>query len=161
MKTSRVLISIFVVCHLWLMMVIPFQSKILRESLPSIFYSYTSFIGLNTPWNFFSPEPSPRAYFEVETYQDQLGDDEWKSFFWPPDRSKFFFRESFYRRLFSLKALYIKEERWPILADYFCRTKNASLVTLKLISHPVGLLIDSERTQKKYHDEKQFLCEDL
>lgn len=64
----KLFISLWLVFHLAIMIVMPNSGSYLGRHFENLFVSYANALNLNTPWNFFSPDPAHTMYFRYTIY---------------------------------------------------------------------------------------------
>lgn len=139
----KCLLSLFLLYHYSASLILPNQRSYIEQHFGFLFYPYSSTLGINTPWQFFSPNPSRNIWYEYEVIQDnEYFENEYSDVEeldtmihrWPPDKSKVSILGPNHMRLvyhsrFSTSS---EERKLYFFANYFCRKhKGATAITLK------------------------------
>lgn len=97
----------------------------LGRSLQSVLLPYGNSIGINTPWNFFSPDPAHTMYIRaVIRYQDTDGTliKDSAEFYLPKDKEKIVIDSGERRFLYAMRFLMISPlQIETILIPYLCK----------------------------------------
>lgn len=64
-------ICALVYVHMILIIIAPFNKSILYRSIPEPLIKYLNQIGLNNPWNMFSPDPIPQQKIELTYFKNK------------------------------------------------------------------------------------------
>ena len=83
---GKVSLSVFICFHITTMILVANPSSLLSRMAPHFMISYASTLGLNTTWQFFSPNPMGERYleYEIHTENEPTFDDEQYYHYWPP-----------------------------------------------------------------------------
>lgn len=127
---GKVSLSVFICFHIATMILVANPSSLLSRMAPHFMISYASTLGLNTTWQFFSPNPMGERYleYEIHTENEPAFDDEQYYHYWPPKAESGMARENrnraFYHSLFStLNSNNIEE----IFIPWACRRHPEAL----------------------------------
>ncbi len=145
MKSSfwlKGLLSLFLLYHYSASLILPNQRSYIEQHFGFLFYPYSSTLGLNTPWQFFSPNPSRNVWYEYEVVYDHndVGGEQKKIedgsmiYRWPPGSEKSNMLLPNHMRLVYHSRFSTSSEERKLLffANYFCRKhKGAQAISLK------------------------------
>jgi len=113
---------IFIGLHLIVILILPnVNSYAARHWMPTFLISYANQVGLNSTWNFFSPEPAHTMYYE---YQIFLNDDSVDPVigFIPPQKKDVVTHSSDRRMLYAMRYFLLDSRRVErILIPFLCR----------------------------------------
>lgn len=121
----RFCLSVFIVFHLTVIVVLANGTSYLGRSLQHILTPYANFIGLNSTWNFFSPDPAHTMYFRyLVRFQDDNGNDLREAIeeFVPAAKDEFVLNSSKRRMLYAMRFMILDSRRMSgILGPWICR----------------------------------------
>lgn len=127
------LLSVYLLYHFSASLVLPNPRSYIEQHFGFLFYPYSSTLGINTPWQFFSPNPSRNVWYEYETvFENQEND--LIPHRWPPDPNTSKMLTPNHMRLvyhsrFSTSS---EERKLQFFANYFCRIHpGATAISLK------------------------------
>jgi hypothetical protein len=161
-------LSVFIVFHLFCVMLAPNSMTYLGTRAQSVVGPYLTFLELASTWGFFAPDPGPPpVYIEYEA----IGEDGVvvKTGTWPDKAPTFFLRERHNRRIAVARFLMSDPRRIEkMLGPYYCgRIPEARSVrfwrviegmpNLHDVAKGTRKIGDGVGTERKY--EKQVLCE--
>ncbi len=120
----------------------PNGSSYLGRSLASYFMPYANSLGLNTTWNFFSPDPAHTMFLKYNIrFEDANGNDlrEPLDGFFPPEKEKIVTDSSKRRFLYALRFFLLDTSRMKtILGPWLCRQNpGSSVITMEQILEPI------------------------
>jgi hypothetical protein len=153
-RILKVLLSLFVVYHIAAVLLMPNPDSFLTQEIGFLFRGYASTLGLNTPWRFFSPEPSSHVYFEYDLMPEGA---EGGAHRWPPASRRGYLADNYMRLIYNSRFVTSSPERIEkFLIPWLCRlhpgTEEVSLRTLseelvslqkaRLIGGPLEKLYD-------------------
>jgi hypothetical protein len=107
--------------HLVAILLLPNTHSYAVRHLPSWLIQYANQIGINTTWNFFSPDPAHIMYYE---YQIFFKDEKAEPIvgFIPPQKEQVVVESSDRRMLYAMRFLLLDQRRIErILIPYLCR----------------------------------------
>ena len=123
MKTwVKAVVSLALVFHLFAVFVFPNPESLLSRQASWILFPYGNFLGLNTTWRFFSPNPIINLLeFEAYGYNDE-GDVDFEKVGRLPDSMDMVYSRESYNRLMNFAMLASSREKHfkGILKHYFC-----------------------------------------
>lgn len=149
MKSSfwlKGLLSFFLLYHYSASLVLPNQRSYIEQHFGFLFYPYSNTLGLNTPWQFFSPNPSRNIWYEYEVIYDNdsfaneyrhLDERDTVIHRWPPGTKNTSMLAPNHMRLvyhsrFSTSS---DERKLLFFANYFCRKHmGATAIGIKTYS---------------------------
>ncbi|MFN7454664.1 MAG: hypothetical protein ACK5RO_08385 [Pseudobdellovibrionaceae bacterium] len=124
-RTSKLLLSLFLIYHVITMVVLANGSSYLGRSLGPWLTPYANSLGLNTTWNFFSPDPAHTMYLRVVVrFLDAFGVEQKESieFYVPPGKEKISLDSGERRFLYTMRFMLLDPRRLEtVIAPYFCR----------------------------------------
>jgi hypothetical protein len=154
---SKVLISLWLVYHLLAVFVLPGGGSFVIRRLQSYLLPYANTVGVNTTWNFFSPDPANTMYF---IYHINFENDEGEELkpreegFFPPEKDKIVTNGSRRRLLYAMRFLMLDSRRLQtLMAPWLCREyPEASRVSIQMILEKIpsldrALLAGADREQ--------------
>lgn len=129
---SKALGVLAILFHLSVILFLPNRESYLNLAFQNVFLPYANIINMNTAWQFFSPDPGPANYLLMSIYAgDQLLAEEYL----PPEKDDFFFRQSYNRRIATMRLL-IKDPEIArrLLVPWLCQRfpKATSLKVQKI-----------------------------
>jgi hypothetical protein len=150
----KALLSVYIVYHLCAVFFMPLSGSILERTLGPFLYPYASTLGLNTTWQFFSPNPASSNYLEYEVYYPQEpGRDEvrFETYQWPPKSRKGIIGENYNRRVYHSMISTIDADRTTkFLVPWLCRKhKGAQSIALRKV---LTVLPEMESAQLRHGD---------
>lgn len=128
-STLKAIISIFLIFHLMTIVVMANGGSYLGRKL-SFLVPYANSIGLNTTWNFFSPDPAHTMYFRSIVYfEDENGENikDPEEEYFPPERTNVVIDGTKRRLLYAMRFLMIDTVRIEmLLGPWLCRSHPGS-----------------------------------
>ncbi len=117
------IISLWIIYHLVVILIMPNSTSFLLRQLGSPFLSYANVLGLNTSWNFFSPDPAHVMYFQYSvTRKDQSSEEESEVLYIPPEKNKGPFGNTKRRLMYSMRYMVLDQRRVDaLLGPWLCR----------------------------------------
>ena len=154
---AKIVLSFFALMQVFLMVVLANGTSYPGRNLPAPLLNYANSISLNTPWNFFSPDPAHTMYLRaVIRFEDSEGNwlQEPKEFYLPSDRTKIIVDSGERRFLYAMRYLVISPVQIEaVLIPYLCRQNpGASSVYVEHILQPIPNL-DKAQFFTKYPEE--------
>lgn len=134
-KWIKLGLSVFVIYHLFVVLTVPNPQSYLTREVASFILPYANTLSINTPWQFFSPEPSSYVYYEYEVIPDSL-DEEMKTYQWPPkDRSEYLI-DNYMRLIYHSRFSTSSEQRiHQFFLPWLCRYHpEAREITMRIMS---------------------------
>lgn len=121
----KIILSVFVLFHIAVILVMPIGSSYLNRISHAFLSPYANSLGLNTTWNFYSPDPAHTMYFNYHVrFEDEYGQeakptiDDW----FPPEKHQIIVDSSRRRFLYSVRYLLLDPKRLDVLfAPWLCR----------------------------------------
>jgi hypothetical protein len=150
----RVLLTLFIVFHLFAVVLAPNINTYLGTRALSIVYPYISFFEIASQWGFFAPDPGPPPVF----IEWEIIGDEGESIgtgLWPEKKETFFLRERQNRRIGVTRFLIQSDERvTKTFGPYLCR-KNSKARSVRLwrVWHTIANIHDIAKGKRKIGDE--------
>lgn len=119
-KVFRLILSIFIVFHLFAILLAPNSQTYLGIQAAFFVQPYVNFLGLASQWGFFAPDPGPPPVFiEYELFGDNGSSLGTKT--WPEKKSSFWLRERQNRRIAVARFLVASNERTEkMMGPYLC-----------------------------------------
>lgn len=130
LKTKQVLIlkfiiSLWLLYHLFVILVMPNSTAYLGRRFENILLPYANTLNLNTPWNFFSPDPAHTMYFKYTIYfRDEFYNDIKDPIegYFPKDKEKGAYSASERRELYAMRYMIIDPRRVDkFLGPWLCK----------------------------------------
>jgi hypothetical protein len=128
MKTQVLLkafLSVWLIYHLANVIVLGNGGSIAARRLEPYLLPYSNTLGINSTWNFFSPDPAHTMYFEYRIrFENEKGDTikEPIEGFLPPEKRQLVLNSSERRLLYAMRFLIIEPSRLQnIMAPWLCR----------------------------------------
>jgi len=123
----KVLLSVWLVFHVIVLVVMPNGASIMGRRLGPLIGPYGAMLGLNTAWNFFSPDPAHTMYLKFTvSYEDADGKSlkEAEEIFMPPEKDQGVWSLSKRRELYAMRYMILDPRRVDaVLGPWLCRTK--------------------------------------
>jgi len=119
MKWVKAGLSLFLVFHLFCMLLVPNSDNYAGEFFLKFTQPYLFFFELTNTWNFFAPNPEPPIYIDY-----QLLDAQGQSYVtgrWPDIKTPYFLRERQTRLITAADFMVNNEHRAEkMMVNYFC-----------------------------------------
>lgn len=151
----RVVLSLFLVFHLFAIILAPNRESHLTTWSAPVIEPYLDVLSLSATWNFFAPDPGPPPIFlEWELLDQKGGPVELGRV--PAQQSPYFLRERQNRRLVSTRFMIFSNDRIEgIMVPYLCRdSKSVHSVRLWRVMHSIPSLSEVAEGKRKIGDEK-------
>jgi hypothetical protein len=138
----KALISIFIIYHLVVIIVLPNGFSYLGRVLHPFIVPYANTLGLNTTWNFFSPDPANTIFFEYSVrFEDEMGNPIKEPIFGvlPKEKDQIITDSSQRRFLYAVRFLMLDKNRLELLfAPWLCRQyEGATRVSIKQVTQQI------------------------
>ena len=135
--TLKFLLSLWLCYHLFCIIILPNGSSFLGRYFEAEILPYANAIGINSTWNFYSPDPANTMYFSyIVHFENEQGEELKPSIeeFLPPEKDKIVTDSSRRRLLYAMRYLALDPHRLQaIMAPWICREyEGASRI---IISH--------------------------
>ncbi len=133
-------LSLGIIYHLLAVSILPNSNSLEGRVLSRWVIPYANQFGLNTPWQFFSPGPSPTFFLE---YEVQMGDDEDEGgrepLIWPPHKQGRGYSDSYNRNLYSMRYFALNDVRLEHdFVPWLCRQyPGARRLMIRAVLEPV------------------------
>lgn len=149
----RIALSVFVVFHVFSLVIAPNSQTYLAGRLSFLIYPYVSFLEVASQWGFFAPDPGPPPVF-IE--YDAIGESgaSIATGFWPDKKDPFWLRERQNRRIAVARFLMASNERIEkMMGQYFCRVSpKARSVRMWKIVQTIPSLHDVAQGKRRIDD---------
>ncbi|MCB0407118.1 MAG: hypothetical protein KDD34_02875 [Bdellovibrionales bacterium] len=134
-QLAQLIFSLFLVYHLMAILIMPNPGSYVERHFGFLFYGYTSTLGINTPWQFFSPNPATKMFYEYEIIENEGSDSLTQTYRWPPEKNHTNMIGANYKRLIyhSWYTTSSEERKSKFLMNYLCR-KHPSAISISLKS---------------------------
>lgn len=120
-RLFKLLLSLFVVYHLIAVLLMPNHHSFVHREFGWLFLPYANTLGLNTPWQFFSPDPSSHVYFEYEVIPESI-DRDIEKHRWPPEDKSRYLVDNYMRLIYHSRFTTSSKERIEtFLIPWLCR----------------------------------------
>lgn len=163
----KLLFSIGLLYHLGMIWLMPISSSFIGRRLGAYFLPYANTIGMNTGWNFFSPDPANTIYYEYTVrFQDELDQDIQPPFrgVLPEEREAIVTDSSRRRFLYAVRFLMLEPSRIEeLMAPWLCRqhpgsTKvNIKQVIEQVPSLDLAMKLNSEEAHLRTEAKAQYV----
>jgi hypothetical protein len=159
----KVLLSLWVVYHLLVIIIMPNGGSYLVRRFGSYLLPYANTLNLNTPWNFFSPDPAHIMYFKYTVYfrDDFLNDikDPIEGYF-PAGKEQGAYSASERRELYAMRYMIIDPKRVEkFLGPWLC-SQNPGASGIKL-EHIVDTIPPLDRAVSQKSTEVKDMGEEI
>lgn len=126
MKQAPLMIfSVWIVYHLFIILLMPNGSSHPGRALEPWVRPYASVLGMNTTWNFFSPDPAHTMYLKFTLFFDSEEDDSGEPVvsYLPEKKNVGVWDLSERRQLYAMRYMMLDRRRFEaILGPWLCRT---------------------------------------
>lgn len=168
---AKVLLSFFILFQVSAMLVLANNSSFLARKTEQIFFGWGNLIGLNTTWNFFSPDPAHTMYFRILLrFEDPERD--FEEFYIPEETDRISLESSKRRFLYAVRYMLLSPDRiQKFLGPYFCRAyPHVEAVTVEPIFEMIpsldrAVLGERDRTRSSYEqigmNRQSFSCAEV
>lgn len=150
MNALKAGLSVFILFHLTTVIVLANPGSLLAHALSPLVNGYGSTFGLNTTWQFFSPDPGPKLLFQYEFVRKD-GSIDPATYVWPPEagnKSPF----SNYQRLiyYPIRTTSSEERVEKFFIPWLCRQNpSAESVSLSIVAFEVPSMEKTVTESKK------------
>ncbi len=154
-RLFKVLFSIFALYQIFVMCVMPNLGSYLGRSAQKYISPYASAMGLNSGWNFFSPDPAHTMYLRYYVHFEDLNadGDEVKSEnekpmiegFFPPEKNKSIAGFTRHREAILMRFMILNPKRLQyLMGDWLCRQYPGSTrVDMEHVIETIPSLVES------------------
>ena len=137
-RIFKILISLWILYHLSVILVLANGSSFVGRNWSQFFLPYGNVLGLNSSWNFFSPDPAHTMYLQYKIrYEDGQGNELKEPFegFLPPEKNQVVVDSSKRRMLYAMRFLLLDPSRLEtLMGPWLCRKyPGASEVSISYI----------------------------
>jgi hypothetical protein len=134
MAWIKALLSVFLLYHLFTVILLPNSSSLAGRQMSRYVIPYGNLFGFNTTWQFFSPGPAPTFFleYEIETADSyDLPPEEPRQY--PDPRQGYSWSESFNRRFYGMRFFALDTFRLErFFIPFLCRMHpEAEFVTVQ------------------------------
>lgn len=148
----RIVLLVFAFYHIAVTLLVPNPKSIATQQFLPFFKYYSNTLGLNTTWQFFSPDPSQNMYFP---YEIQVGSGEDPvSGVWPPppDTVPKMLLENYRRLVYhSLYTTFSNERIENFLVPYLCKkAQNPISINIQTVIEDIPPLESAMLDDKKF-----------
>ncbi len=162
MKLKITLLSIFLAYHLMVILILPNSGSYLGRKTEKLITPYANILGLNTSWNFFSPDPAHTMFLKYRVWFNDLDSKEEKEpieGFLPPEKEKIVLDSSERRFLYAMRFLILDTDRMKsILGPWLCRQHpGAVLVKMEHILEPIPILDRAELGESREIEGRKLM----
>ena len=146
-RLVSILLTPLILYHLLAVALLPNGGSVEGRAFMPYLATYANQLGFNTPWQFFSPGPSPTLYleYEIEASDDPLGLNS-EPRIWPPPKTDFGFDDRYSRSLYSMRFFALNDERLErYFVPWFCkRHSGADAIHVRAVVEEISELAKSE-----------------
>jgi len=158
----KIFLSLFLVYHLAVIIILPNSGSYLGRSTEKWITPYANYLGLNTTWNFFSPDPAQTMFVKYTVWFDDLNAAKAKDpveGFIPPEKEKIVLDSSKRRLLYAMRFLILDTNRMKtILAPWLCRENpGAQLVKIEHILEAIPNLEKAGLGEERASEGRQLM----
>jgi hypothetical protein len=126
---------VWIIYHLFCILVLPNGNSFLGRYSEDYILPYANFLGLNTTWNFYSPDPAHTMYFAYTVhFENEKGEDVKPNLeeFLPPEKDQIVTDSSKRRLLYAMRYLALDSNRSQVvLGPWICREyEGASRISI-------------------------------
>jgi hypothetical protein len=127
---KRTVISLFLIFHLFGILVAPNSSSYLFAVVSPIYKPYLDFLGIGNGWAFLAPKPVfPSAYFE---HVAQFSDGRTSRGRFPEEKNESIFRDRHNRRMSIASYMSTSESNWQNMYVHYVCGQNQGATEIKL-----------------------------
>ncbi|HWU42195.1 MAG TPA: hypothetical protein VN132_02115 [Bdellovibrio sp.] len=142
---SKILLSFWIVYHLFAMLIMPNVGSYLGRSTSPFIAPYANSIGMNASWNFFSPDPAYVMYIHyLVNFRDNDGNliKESVDGFFPEEKNKSISSLFRKREFYVMRYMVINPQRLKtLMAPWLCRQyPQSTSVELEFVVETVPTL---------------------
>jgi hypothetical protein len=124
-RALKVFLSLWIAYHLANIVILANGGSFLGRYWGPYLIPYGNAIGLNSTWNFFSPDPAHTMYLEYRVrFEDEQGNEVKESVegFLPPEKDQIVIDSSKRRLLYAMRFLLLDQDRLhALMAPWLCR----------------------------------------
>jgi hypothetical protein len=157
----KIICSLWLIFHLTCIFVLPNGGGFLGRYIQSYLLPYANAIGVNTTWNFYSPDPANTMYFSYTAHYESPTGEELKPSveeFLPPEQSEIVTDSSKRRLLYAMRYLALNPGSLKvIMAPWICREHEGA--TRVSIHHVIERIPNLDTVLKKSHESVSGLRE--
>ena len=163
----KILLSVAIIYHVAVTFIMPNSSSYLGRASSNYLLPYANLLGLNTTWNFFSPDPANTIFFEYSVrFEDQLGNELREAIHGvlPEEKESIVTDSSRRRFLYAVRYLMLDPHRLELLfAPWLCRAHvGASRVSIKQVTQQIvnldmAVIMPSESAHERPEISSQFM----
>lgn len=152
----KAVLSLFLVFHLFCVVLTPNKSSYLGQVTAPWVEPYMDFLTLSVTWGFFAPEPGPPPVFVEWELVNEKGEGYAKSR-WPEFPDPYFLRERQNRRMQLIRSIVSSDERIEqVMLPFLCQKyPDAHAVRLWRAVYGVPSLTEVASGARKIADESQ------
>lgn len=141
----KVVLSLWIVFHLFHILILPNGSSYLGRSWGQFLLFYGNSAGLNSTWNFFSPDPAHTMYLKFRIHfpeKEGLAVRDNIEGTLPPEKEHIVIDSSRRRLLYAMRFLLLDQNRMnTLLGPWLCRQyPGADVISISHILHPIPSL---------------------
>lgn len=131
----KIILSFFILFHLLAVGIYPNPNSVLTQSLSPLIRNYGNQLGLNTTWQFFSPNPGSIRYLEYDVIVENEEDIKIDKYSFPPQEDSSLWKANQGRLFYySIRMISDTNNIANFLIPYLCRKHpEATSVALKAI----------------------------
>lgn len=175
-RAKKILLNAFIAFHLLVLLSVPNRLSYLNQLFKGVLAPYANTLAINSEWRFFSPDPGPAVYFEIEATSSSSSDEiknQPRSFYFPPfeDPYPYPLRPRYNRRISASRLI----GQYPdfvqaVLTPYLCRTYpefhnfSISLLTINPVSMEEvqsGIPLNDLQTHRNIKHISTEFCDSL
>lgn len=144
----KVLFSLWILYHCIVVIVMPNGSSFMGRHLEPYMRAYASVLGMNTTWNFFSPDPAHLMYIKFTVSFEGANGEPARpplEIFMPEQKEQGVWDLAEKRTLYAMRYMLLDPRRLElILGPWMCRQyPGASHVLIEHMIHPIPRLEDA------------------
>lgn len=152
-KHIKNIFSVFIIFHLFAIVLYPNPSSVLARELAPYINWYGNSLGLNTTWQFFSPDPGNIRSIEYQVIVEDEDNIKIFNHKWPPDDESLFTNNIGRRFYFSLRTILDSYRREMFFIPYLCQVHpEATSITIKAVQELVSS-IEKAKIESLGYDE--------
>ena len=156
----KILLSLAIIYHLLAVIVFPNPNSILARSLAPLINPYGNTLGLNTTWQFFSPDPGHLRYVSYQVVVETGEDFQLEDFSWPPDNTEGMFTANIGRRFYhAFRTVLTDDKRQNYLVPFLCRKHpQATSIVIKTVNKVIPSIEEMQlESYSKFSDVQKTL----
>jgi hypothetical protein len=133
-KWLPLILSVFLIYHIVAILLYPNPGSVLYRYLDPVFSAYGNQLGLNTTWQFFSPNPGTFRYLSYDTVIETDDDIDLKSYTFPPQDDSLLQTNQARLFYFTVRMISHPPNIKKFLVPYLCRKHpEATSIALKAV----------------------------